>query len=68
MNYNDAQSVKEIYWKQIADWRLELLRRADGHICHHEDCISRQYDAKDDYCDCAFPDLLEDFQKELADD
>ena len=25
MNYNDVQSVKEIYWKQIADRRKELL-------------------------------------------
>ena len=49
-------------FKDDADRRQKLLKRLDGHICHHPDCVSWQ---DDDYCDCAFPDLLEDFQKEL---
>ena len=41
---------------------LELLRRLDGHICHHSDCVSWQ---DDNYCDCAHPDLLDELAKEL---
>ena len=43
----------------------ELLKRLDGHICHHTDCMSWQ---DDDYCDCAYPDLLDELAKELAND
>ena len=30
MNYNDVQSTKEIYWKQLAEQRLKLLRELKG--------------------------------------
>jgi hypothetical protein len=43
--------------------KAEILKRLDGHICHHADCVSWQ---DDDYCDCAFPQLLEDLAKETA--
>ena len=63
----DPRYVDEL--QATADRRKELLRRMDGHICHHEDCISMfgWDDTKDNYCDCAHPDLLDELAKELAD-
>lgn len=54
-------------WEELAlklsdkyDRAMTLLKRMDGHICHHEDCV---HWTDCNYCDCALPDLLEDMEK-----
>lgn len=58
--YDENIELKSINAKMVIE-KHELLKRLDGHLSHHTDCVSRQDIT---FCDCAFYDLLEDLQKE----
>ena len=66
--------MKPNFPPRMAGWQYQyeratrlrgLLKRLDGHICHHSDSVSWQ---DGNYCDCAYPDLLDELAKELEDD
>ena len=53
-------------YKDDADRRLELLRRAKQYLKHDEDCTNHTF-PDDNWCDCLLRVIIEDIEKELAD-